>query len=175
VSARADLEGSVQRLDEVTAELKAARQSMELAAQASAAAVDAAGSADAFSAAASASIRCVGETCTVDRAFVRKAFDSPEVLARQARVVPSVKDGVTQGFKLYGIRSGSLPKLFGLKNGDMLTSVNGSPLASMDQAMAAYTAHKDAEKFFIGILRKGAPVVLTVVLTDGGEAPKEAG
>ncbi|MGB1015100.1 MAG: type II secretion system protein GspC, partial [Nannocystaceae bacterium] len=65
-----------------------------------------------------------GNQCTVERAFVEKLLKNPMALAKQARVIPSIKDGENRGFKFYGIRKGSLPRLLNLKNGDLLTSVN---------------------------------------------------
>ncbi len=174
-AAKVDLQGARAELGEATAELRAAREALEEAARASAdgrqakipGLLD-----DPLGEAAESAIRCAAETCTVDRGFVRRAIAEPELLARQARVVPAIKDGVAQGFKLYGIRRGSLPKLFGMKNGDLVRSVNGSSLNSLDQAMAAYEAHKGADKFVIDLERKGKPVALTIELVDGGETPE---
>lgn len=104
-------------------------------------------------------INCPNEnTCTVDRAFVEKLMANPVLLAKQARIVPKQKDGEIQGYKLYGIRRGSLPKLLGLKNGDMVTAVNGEELKSMDKAMALYTKLRRASNLSVSIERKGKTV-----------------
>jgi general secretion pathway protein C len=103
-------------------------------------------------------IKCDGENCTVDREFVEKILNNPGMLAKQARVVPAVKDGETRGFKFYGIRPGSLPKILGLKNGDLLTSVNGTELKSLDQAMELYTKLRRASHLSVTIERKGKTI-----------------
>ncbi len=175
-TAKVDLENARADLGEATAELKAARAALEEAARVSAAAIEAKTSQppdDPLGEAAAAAIRCGAEKCTVDRDFVRKALAEPSLLARQARVVPAIKDGVSSGFKLYGIRRTSLPKLFGMKNGDLVTAVNGSPIRSLDQAMAAYEAHKGADTFVIDLVRKDKPIALTIELVDGGDTPPE--
>ena len=101
-------------------------------------------------------INCPNDnTCTVERAFVEKLMANPALLAKQARIVPKQKDGEVLGYKLYGIRRGSLPKLLGLKNGDMLTAVNGEDLKSMDKAMALYTKLRRASNLSVSIERKG--------------------
>jgi general secretion pathway protein C len=101
-------------------------------------------------------INCPTEnTCIVERAFVEQLMANPAMLAKQARIVPSQKDGETQGFKFYGIRRGSLPNLIGLKNGDMLTEVNGEQLDGMDKAMALYTKLRRASNLTVTIERKG--------------------
>lgn len=103
------------------------------------------------------SISCDGEfnSCTVDRAFVEKLLSNPAQLAKQARIVPAVRDGETKGYKFYGIRPGSLPKLLGIKNGDLLTSVNGHQLESLDQAMDLYNKLRRASHLSVTIERKG--------------------
>ncbi len=104
-------------------------------------------------------INCPTEdTCTVDRAFVEKLMANPALLAKQARIVPKQKDDEILGYKLYGIRRGSLPKLLGLKNGDMLTAVNGEELKSMDKAMGLYTKLRRASNLSVSIERKGQTI-----------------
>jgi type II secretion system protein C len=94
-------------------------------------------------------------SCTVDKAFVEKLLANPAQLTRQARIVPAVRDGETKGYKFYGIRPGSLPKLLGMKNGDLLTSVNGHQLESLDQAMDLYTKLRRASHLSITLERQG--------------------
>lgn len=93
--------------------------------------------------------------CTVERAFVDKVVGNPAMLAKQARVVPSRKDGKTRGYKLYGIRRGTLPKLLGLKNGDMITEINGESLTSIDKVMSLYTKLRRASRLEVEIVRRG--------------------
>jgi len=171
-SARADLERSAERLNDATIELKASREALDMLVETanafSAGALDDINSIDAVDDPEQA---CTVDACKVDRDAVRKLRDNPATLARQARIVPSLEDGVAKGFKIYGIRSASLPKLFGLKNGDLLTAINGSSIITLDDAMAAYTAHREDEKFVINIVRKARPLTLKVELVEGGESP----
>lgn len=104
-------------------------------------------------------INCPNEnTCVVERQFVEKLMTNPAMLARQARIVPSQRDGETQGFKFYGIRRGSLPRMLGLKNGDMLTEVNGEELRSVDQAMALAMKLRRASNLSVTLVRKGQTI-----------------
>ena len=105
-------------------------------------------------------ITCDAEftSCTVDKAFVEKLLSNPAQLTRQARIVPAVRDGETKGYKFYGIRPGSLPRLLGMKNGDLLTSVNGHQLESLDQAMDLYTKLRRASHLSVTIERQGEVV-----------------
>jgi len=100
--------------------------------------------------------------CSIDRAFLDHLLANPALLARQARVVPSQRDGVTRGFKLYGIRRGSLPKLLLIKNGDLIKTINDEEMNSIDQAMAVYTKLRRATLFDVEIERKGMPFTLEI-------------
>lgn len=100
--------------------------------------------------------------CTMDPTFVDTVLANPTLFATQARVVPAIRDEVMSGFKLYGIRPGSLPKLLGFKNGDTIVSMDGNPMGSLDQAMEAYVSLRGAKKVEIELLRKGTPAWLTV-------------
>jgi len=99
-----------------------------------------------------------GNQCTIERAFVEKLLKNPMALAKQARVIPSIKDGENRGFKFYGIRKGSLPRLLNLKNGDLLTSVNGTDLKTVDQAMGLYTKLRNASHLSVTIDRNGKTI-----------------
>jgi hypothetical protein len=102
-------------------------------------------------------INCPNENlCIVERAFVESLITNPMALAKQARIVPA-KDGEV-GFKFYGIRKGSLPKLLGLKNGDKLVAVNGEEMTGIDQAMGLYTKLRRASNLQVTIERKGASI-----------------
>lgn len=104
-------------------------------------------------------INCPSEnTCVIERAFVEQLLANPALLAKQARIVPKQKDDEVLGYKLYGIRRGSLPKLLGLKNGDMITAVNGEELKGMDKAMALYTKLRRALNLSVSIERKGQTI-----------------
>ncbi|MDC0673968.1 type II secretion system protein GspC [Nannocystis radixulma] len=110
-------------------------------------------------------IKCESEnSCTVDRMFVDSLFANPAALTKQARVMPSIKDGETKGFKFYGIRPGSLPKLLGMKNGDLLTSVNGIELKSVDQVMGLLTKMRSASNLQVTIERKGESITKDITI-----------
>lgn len=95
------------------------------------------------------------DRCIVSRAALERLIADPAALAAQARIMPSVRDGVTRGFKLYGVRPGSLPRQLGLKNGDLLRAVNGLSLAGVDQAMAAYARLRRTDAITLELERAG--------------------
>ncbi|MCH9681922.1 MAG: hypothetical protein K0V04_10850 [Deltaproteobacteria bacterium] len=115
-----------------------------------------------------AGIKCASmEHCTIERSYLDTLMANPALLSRQARVVPSQRDGVTRGYKLYGIRRDSLPKLLHIKNGDMLTKINGKNLTSIDEAMAGFGELRTATKLEIELERKGEMITRTIEITGG--------
>lgn len=94
----------------------------------------------------------------IDRALVDKALANPMAIAKGARVVPSVKDGKSDGFKLYAIRQNSVYAKLGLSNGDTLQSINGFDLTSAEKALEVYTKLREASSLEVTLTRRGKPV-----------------
>lgn len=94
----------------------------------------------------------------IDRALVDKALANPMAIAKGARVVPSVKDGKSDGFKLYAIRQNSVYAKLGLSNGDTLQSINGFELNSAEKALEVYTKLREASSLEVSLQRRGKPV-----------------
>ncbi|MEM9457132.1 MAG: type II secretion system protein GspC [Myxococcota bacterium] len=103
-------------------------------------------------------IQCTNKgDCVVDRAFVETLIANPKLLVGQGGVAPTkAKDG-SPGFRLRGVRKGSLPHLLGLKNGDIITEVGGSPL-TMDVAMGLYSKLRHASHVEVTVDRRGTPM-----------------
>jgi general secretion pathway protein C len=102
-------------------------------------------------------INCSSENaCTVDRKFVEQLMQSPQQLMTQARMFPVTKDGETAGFRVSGVRKGSLATLLGLKNGDVVSEINGSKLGTIDDALAMYQKLRRANHLSVTVERGGA-------------------
>jgi general secretion pathway protein C len=100
----------------------------------------------------------------VQRGLVNSLLSNPMAMARGARVVPSVKDGVPNGFKLYAIRPSSVYGKIGLRNGDTVTAVNGFDLSSPDRALEVYTKVREASNLSVSVLRRGKPMTLNYTI-----------
>ena len=120
---------------------------------------------DELLAAVDAGVRKVDDsTFEVDRALVEKVLSNPTAVARGARIVPSVKNGQPNGFKLYAIRPSSVYAKIGLMNGDTLHAVNGFELNSMDKALEVYTKVRESSSLSVSITRRGKPVTLNYTI-----------
>jgi general secretion pathway protein C len=69
-------------------------------------------------------------------------------------------DGNYDGYRLSAIRRGSLPDKLGIKNGDVIHSVNGTSLDSMQNAMGAYQTMQSENNFCLEVTRRGSPQTL---------------
>lgn len=96
----------------------------------------------------------------IDKSLVEKVLLNPMAIAKGARVVPSMKNGKPDGFKLYAIRPSSAFARLGLSNGDTLQSINGFELTSADKALEVYTKLREATSLEVEVTRRGKPVNL---------------
>lgn len=120
-------------------------------------------------AALAAAVRCETEArCTVERSYLETLLINPGGLAKQARLVPKNDDeGRMLGLKLYGIRPGSFFKALGFKNGDMVRSINGHALGSMEQTLELYTKLRREKTYTLELERRGGPFTLTIEIVGG--------
>ncbi len=100
----------------------------------------------------------------VRRALVDKLLANPMAVSKGARVVPSMKDGVSNGFKLYAIRPSSAVARLGLRNGDTIQAVNGHDLSTADKALEVYTTVRTARRLELTLLRRGRPMTLVITI-----------
>lgn len=104
-------------------------------------------------------IRKIGEAkYEIDRAALNKVLANTTMLARSARIVPSVRNGKPNGFKLYAIRPGSLYSLLGMFNGDTISAINGHAITTPDKALEVYTKLRSASHVTISFARRGTQV-----------------
>ncbi|HET9627697.1 MAG TPA: type II secretion system protein GspC [Kofleriaceae bacterium] len=96
----------------------------------------------------------------IDKSLIEKVLLNPMAFAKGARVVPSMKNGKPDGFKLYAIRPNSAFAKLGLSNGDTLQSINGFELTSADKALEVYTKLREATSLEIDVTRRGKPVTM---------------
>ncbi len=96
----------------------------------------------------------------IPEADVKYALDNLDKMAREARVVPNFADGQTNGFKVFAIRRNSALRKMGLKNNDVLTTVNGFDLSNTEKALEIYSKLQAEKSFTLEIMRNGEPVSL---------------
>ena len=91
----------------------------------------------------------------VARSEINNALTNLSDLATKARIVPSFKNGVANGFKLFSIVPDSLYAKIGVQNGDVIRRINGYEMNSPDKALEIYQKLRDANRIEIEIERRG--------------------
>ena len=71
----------------------------------------------------------------VARSKVDEAMENINQLFTQIRAVPHFEDGKANGFRLFAIRRNSIFQKLGLRNGDIIQTINGNPLTDPTRAM----------------------------------------
>jgi general secretion pathway protein C len=91
----------------------------------------------------------------IDKAVIESSLSNLNTLATQARLVPSFKNGVANGFKLFQIQPGSLYSSIGIENGDVITRINGYEMNSPDKALEIYQKLRESSHVTLELDRGG--------------------
>jgi len=99
-------------------------------------------------------IRQVSDTqYNIDRSEVDSALDNMSQLFTQIRAVPHFEGGQSTGFRLFAIRQNSLFDNIGLRNGDIIQSINGSQINDPTRALALLQELRSAQQLNVQVLR----------------------
>lgn len=97
-------------------------------------------------------------TYQLQRSELDELLKNPPLHA--ARVMPVSEAGRVVGIKLLGIRRDTLLEKLGLRNGDILRTINGLEIATPDAALQAYAQLRSATQLSIALLRRGVALTL---------------
>jgi type II secretion system protein C len=88
---------------------------------------------------------------------VAYAMANMDRLSRDARITQYYKDGERSGFRLSSIRRNGVFGKLGFQNNDVITSINGMPISSTEQALQIYQSLQNDKDFSVSLLRRGQP------------------
>jgi hypothetical protein len=77
------------------------------------------------------------------------------LLAGSVRVMPDARDGKPFGFRLFAITADGPAGLLGLRDDDVLVSINGLDIATAERVLDAYGKLKTAPHLVLGLIREG--------------------
>lgn len=106
-------------------------------------------------------IRKLGEgRYEIKRSAMALALGNLALLSGSVRVAPDVRAGKPFGFRLFSIApDGPFAKL-GLRDDDVLLSINRLDIATAEQALEAYGKLKTASHLVLGVMRGGHRIAL---------------
>ena len=91
----------------------------------------------------------------INRQHLQQQLKNFPALLSQARVIPRMVNGKPSGFTISEIAPGSLYQQAGLRNGDIILSVNGKRITDASQAMTMYQTLKSAPALDLVLIRGG--------------------
>jgi type II secretion system protein C len=92
----------------------------------------------------------------ISRELVDQTLGDMNAIMRMARARPHKDaDGNVDGFRLSGVRRNKLIYKLGVRSGDIIHSVNGQPLTSIQEAMGAFESMQRDSEFSFEITRRG--------------------
>ena len=92
---------------------------------------------------------------SIDRQMLNEQLADLTQLGMQARVIPNYRKGKYEGFKLVGVRPGSLYRAIGIRSGDIIRSINGSAINSPNKAMELFTQLRTSSSIKMEVERRG--------------------
>lgn len=109
-------------------------------------------------------VKKVGDnTWEVDRTIFDFIRSNPTA-AGGVRIMPSVKNGKPNGFRISRLSSRSPISKIGVERGDVLTAVNNTQLTSPDTVLTMMTQLNSLNRVVVTVERRGKPVQLTYLL-----------
>lgn len=98
-----------------------------------------------------------GGNFVIDQRALNAALDNPAQAMSDARLLPSMKEGKVEGFRVSEVKSGGVFAMVGMKNGDVLLRLNDFPVDSPDKALQSFIALKGQSKLKLDLIRDGQP------------------
>lgn len=103
------------------------------------------------------------------RALRDKLKRAPALLARDARLAPTMTDGQMRGMTLLGVRPDSLVHRLGFRSRDVVRAIDGVALTSPAQTLELLAAHAADAPYQFAVERPAsgakAPAALTLVVS----------
>lgn len=100
-------------------------------------------------------------TGIIDQRALHAALDNIGQTMSDARLLPSLKDGKVEGFRISEVRPQGVFAALGLKNGDVLMKINEFPIDSPEKAIQSFMTLKGQNRIKLDLMRDGAPSTLT--------------
>ena len=91
---------------------------------------------------------------------IENALENIDQLMEQARIRPHIEDGKPSGISITGIKPNTVFRKMRLRNGDIITGVNGTPVESVEDAMRIFGDLSSAPEVQLEIKRRGRKRVL---------------
>ncbi|WP_300672385.1 type II secretion system protein GspC [Desulfoluna sp.] len=103
----------------------------------------------------SPSTNSIKKKVNLKRDTVNDAMMNINTLMKDVRIKPHFRNGQPEGMAVSGIKSDSIFRKMGIRNGDIIIGVDGQKIESVDDAMSLYGTLKSSSEIQLDIKRMG--------------------
>ncbi len=89
------------------------------------------------------------------RSYIERSMTDVASLMTQVQIQPHMENGVPAGLALSSIKPNSIFRRMGLRNGDIITGVDGSEISSVDDALKLVDNLKSSSNLSVQLKRRG--------------------
>ena len=89
------------------------------------------------------------------RSYIEQSMTDVASLMTQVQIQPHMEDGVPAGLALSSIKPNSIFRRMGLRNGDIITGVDGNEISSVDDALKLVDNLKSSSNLSVQLKRRG--------------------
>ena len=89
------------------------------------------------------------------RSYIDQSMTDMASLMTQVQIKPHVENGVAAGLALSSIKPNSIFRSMGLRNGDVITGVDGAEISSVDDALKLVDNLKSSSNLSVQLKRRG--------------------
>lgn len=107
-------------------------------------------------------ITCEEESCTIQRTVAERLRAKPATFATQAKVDPEHRDGSVVGLRLSEVKE--LPQLLGFQDRDVIVSINGLRVQSVQSIPQIVLQLRGANRFTVEYERAGVRATKTIAI-----------
>jgi general secretion pathway protein C len=93
----------------------------------------------------------------IDQRMLNASLDNIGQAMTDARLLPSVKDGKVEGFRVSEVKPQGVFGTIGIKNGDVLLRMNDFPIDSPEKAIQSFASLKGQSRIRLDLIRDGQP------------------
>lgn len=93
----------------------------------------------------------------IDQRALNAALDNIGQAMTDARLLPSMKDGKVEGFRVSEVKPQGVFGTIGIKNGDVLLRMNDFPIDSPEKAIQSFASLKGQSRIRLDLIRDGQP------------------
>jgi len=97
----------------------------------------------------------------IDQRALNAALDNIGTAMTDARLLPSMKDGKVEGFRVTEVKPQGVFGTVGIRNGDILLRMNDFPIDSPEKAIQSLASLKGQSRIKLDLIRDGQPTTFS--------------